>query len=316
MAEGERTSVLECSGVYHWFGSKRVLHNVRFSILRGQIVALVGPSGCGKSTLLRAILGTHLPRKGDVAVCRVDGGRSVVRSPGRDRGIVYQNYALFEFLSVVDNVAFGLMLDQTSPLQRMLRRGWWKDLREQHRAKAATLLDKVGLGDSLHRFPSELSGGMRQRVAIAQALVMEPEVLLLDEPFGALDEATREGLQRLLLTLYSENLQHLEAGRLRRATTILIVTHELTEAIFVADRVLGLSQYWDWQNEGHPSCPGATVVYDMPAPVFDPDDVKRHEEFVEQREEIYHAVFDPDVCQQRHEFIEFRHQVQAGRMAS
>lgn len=308
----ESSNVLELQGVHHGFGPKRVLHDINIDIARGQIVSIVGPSGCGKSTLFRAIIGTHPPRGGAIVVIHPDGSRDEVRSPGRDRGIVYQNYALFDFLTVLDNVAFGLMLDETSPWDRLFRRSAWKKLRRQHHEKALQLLEQVGLAAAAERYPSELSGGMRQRVAIAQALIMEPDVLLLDEPFGALDEATREDLQRLLLQLYANNVKAMRDGRSRDARTILMVTHELTEAIFVSDRVIGLSQYWDWRGAGFDESPGATIVYDKAARIYNPDDPKQHEDFVKQREELHGAVFDTENFQRHDEFVKFWHDVYNG----
>ncbi|MEM6533734.1 MAG: ATP-binding cassette domain-containing protein [Myxococcota bacterium] len=305
-------TVLEVKGLHHWFGSKLVLHDINFEIARGQIVSIVGPSGCGKSTLFRAIIGTHPQRKGDIIVHHPDGSADNVRAPGRDRGIVYQNYALFEFLTVLENVAFGPMLDETTPFDRWFRWGFWRELRKKHREKAMALLERVGLAAAADRYPSELSGGMRQRVAIAQALIMEPDVLLLDEPFGALDEATREDLQRLLLEFYADNVKALKEGRPQDAATILMVTHELTEAIFVSDRVIGLSQYWDWQSAGIEAAPGATIVYDKAARIYNPDDAKEHGDFVKQREELHHAVFDTQVFQRHDQFVNFWKNVYQG----
>jgi len=258
--------VVECRDLSHWYGPKLVLHKVNISIARGQIVGLVGPSGCGKSTLLRAILGTHPPSDGKVIVYRPgDESGSIVTSPGRDRGIVYQRYALFPFLTTRENVAIGPKLDETSIPGRIFGFAKWRNLRKQHLEEADALLEKVGLKDAINRYPHELSGGMRQRVAIAQALIMKPSILLLDEPFGALDEATREELQLLLLTLYAENCEA-KANNEAPPYTILIVTHELTEALYVGDRVMGLSQYWDWASQGLKESPGATIIYDKPAP--------------------------------------------------
>jgi NitT/TauT family transport system ATP-binding protein len=137
---------------------------------------------------------------------------------------------------------------------------------------------------------------------------MRPEITLLDEPFGALDEATREELQRMLLTLYLENRQAKERGELP-PYTIFIVTHELNEALYVGDRVIGLSQYWNWRDDGNKSFPGATIVYDKKAPLFDPEGVRDYEVFEEQRAEIRQVVFDPIHLQARNEFRDFWHEV-------
>lgn len=294
-------SILEVKSLSHWFGSNRVLYDVNLDIKRGQIVALVGPSGCGKSTLLRAVVGTHLPCRGETVI--QDGGEPrVIKGPGRDRGIVYQRYSLFPHLTAQENVAYGLMMDQTTIPDRIFKRRYWKGLRKKHMKQAADMLDRMRLGAALKKYPPELSGGMCQRVAIAQALIMEPSVLLLDEPFGALDEATREELQRILLTLYEDNARAVKQGE-SPPYTIVIVTHEINEAIFVSDRVVGLSQYWDWKESGETSSPGATIIYDKPAPVFAPNDERDFMLFRDQKDEILHAVFDPEYCQSYKEYL-------------
>jgi NitT/TauT family transport system ATP-binding protein len=285
---------LESRGVHHWFGSKRVLADVNLKVLCGQFLSLVGPSGCGKSTLLRAIVGTHLPRKGQILLfpCGKETEGVAVTGPGRDRGIVYQHYSLFPFLTAQENVAIGLSLDQTSLPFRLFCYPSWRKLRKTHLQEAADFLAKVKLADAMQLYPHEMSGGMRQRVAIAQAMIMKPEIILLDEPFGALDEATREELQRMLLALYDEN-QHASSRGEKPPYTLIIVTHELNEALYVGDRVVGLSQYWNWQKEGHAECPGATVIYDKPAPVFEIKSGRDFEKFAEQRREIHELVFNP-----------------------
>jgi NitT/TauT family transport system ATP-binding protein len=278
--------VLHCDGVTHGFGPKRVLFDVQLKIARGQIVSLVGPSGCGKSTLLRAILGTHPPRGGQVLMNGV-----AVTSPGRDRGIVYQKYSLYPFLTAEKNVAFGPMLDETSLIFRTLQFWKWRRLRKLHLQTAVELLEQLKLGAATSHYPAEMSGGMCQRVALAQALVLRPQILLLDEPFGALDEATREEMQTLLLDLYQDNLAAKRAG-LPPPYTILIVTHELNEAVYVADRVVGLSQYWQWEADGHAEPPGATIVYDAVSPVFNRCSESEAAAFTHQREELREAVFE------------------------
>ena len=295
---------LECRGISHGFGAKRVLFEVNLRLRRGQFLSLVGPSGCGKSTLLRAIVGTHPPRTGSLRLFPAHAGPEgvAIEGPGRDRGIVYQQYSLFPFLTARQNVAMGLLLDQTSLWFRRFRWFAWRKIRREHLAAAAEMLTRVKLGDALDLYPDEMSGGMRQRVALAQAMIMKPEIILLDEPFGALDEATREDLQEMLIGLYRENQEAQQRGE-PPPHTLIIVTHELNEAIYVGDRVVGLSQYWDWKKEGHAACPGATIVYDKGAPVFETKTAGDFERFTAQREEIRRIVFEPHPPSDRHEHV-------------
>ena len=274
-------AALELRNVRKAFGTNKVLGGVDLTVPAGQIVALVGPSGCGKSTLLRAILGTHAPDSGDVLA-----GGEPVDGPGRDVGIVYQHYSLYDFLTARENVAFGLKLDRTTLPFRLFQYPKWRRTRAELHAEADAFLDKVGLAKAAGLYPREMSGGMRQRVAVAQAFVLRPKVVLLDEPFGALDEATREELQLMLLRFAAENRAAADRGG-APPFTILIVTHELNEALYVADRVVGLSQY-------HPDGGGgAKIVYDAPAPAFAPDSPRDLERLVAQREDLRAAVFDP-----------------------
>jgi NitT/TauT family transport system ATP-binding protein len=300
--------VLECRNVSHRFGRNKILYDINLKIARGEIVSLVGPSGCGKTTLLRAILGTHPPLQGQILM----NGVAVAR-PGRDRGIVYQRYSLFPFLTAEKNVAFGLTLVESALWERALLFWKWWRLRRRHRSQARDLLaNKFKLGHALDLYPAEMSGGMCQRVAIAQALIIKPEVLLLDEPFGALDEATREEQQNMLLDLYQENLQAKRSGR-KPPYTMILVTHELNEAIYVSDRVIGLSNFWDWGAEGLEEFPGATVVYDAASPASPRDPIHRYDNFLQQREEIRRAAFEPASRTRRGQYIRFWDEFQAGR---
>ncbi|MDP6794745.1 MAG: ATP-binding cassette domain-containing protein [Verrucomicrobiota bacterium] len=292
---------LQCQGVSHWFGENKVLFDLNLKVDAGQFVGLVGPSGCGKSTLLRAILGTHPPQRGKILTLQ-NGRLANADRAGRDRGIVYQKYSLYPFLTALDNVALGLKLDQTTTPFRWFNWPGWAKKRREFRDRAAVFLEKVGLGQAMHLYPSQMSGGMQQRVAIAQALIMEPEIILLDEPFGALDEATREELQEMLLRLYEENAEVMAAGG-KPPYTLIIVTHELNEAIRVGDRLVGLSQYWDWKADGHERSPGATVVYDKQAPVFRSDERPEYELFDDIRMEIRKYVYSPEVLQRRDEHV-------------
>ncbi len=296
--------VLECRDVQQWFGPNRVLGGVDLKIGRGQICALVGPSGSGKSTLLRAILGTHPPKSGKVLM---DGVACL--KPDRNRGIVYQRYSLFPFLTAEENVAFGLTLDETSIPDRLFGYFKFRKTKAEYVRRAGELLDRVGLGHAKKKFPAEMSGGMCQRVAIAQALIMRPKLLLLDEPFGALDEATRESLQLMLLHLYEENLQARASGN-PEPHTVLIVTHELNEALYVSDRILGLSQY---HTDGSS---GAKIVYDKPAPIFRPHEAKDVTKFNEQKEKLLRAVFSEDYIQHHDEYVSYWNEIAAAENAA
>lgn len=284
---------LEIVNLSHWYGPVRVLNQINLQVSAGQIVAMVGPSGCGKTTLLQAILGTNPPSEGKVLA----GGVRITK-PSRNVGIVFQNYSLYEFLTAEENVALGLKLDQTTLPSRLFGIGAYLKKRSQHLNEARQFLEKVGLGAAAKRYPCELSGGMRQRVAIAQALILKPKIVLLDEPFGALDETTREELQLMLLRFYQENLKAKQNGQ-EPQYTIVIVTHELNEALYVADRVIGLSRY---HTHGEM---GATIVYDRPCPIFHPDDPKDFVKFVEQREELRRAVFDQNYIKEHSKYVSF-----------
>ena len=284
---------LEVKSLSHVFGAYRVLDNINLQVLPGQIVAVVGPSGCGKSTLLKAILGTHPPTQGEILT---DG--MPVSGPNRHVGIVYQNYALYDFLTAEKNVSFGLKLDETSLSMRLFNPRKYFARRRVHFERSQAFLHQVGLADACGKYPNEMSGGMKQRVAVAQAFIMRPKIVLLDEPFGALDEAMREDLQLMLLRFYQENLIAKRAGR-RPEYTILMVTHELNEAIYVADRVIGLSRFHTQGDRG------AAIVYDRPCPVFSPDDPRDFSKFVEQREELRRAVFDESDIKDRNKNVTF-----------
>ena len=285
-------TLLKVKEVCHCFGEHIVLNHINLEIKAGEFVALVGPSGCGKSTLFRAILGTHPPSFGSICM----EGRGEINTPCRDVGIVYQNYSLYEFLTAKENVAFGPLLDRTTLPFRIFQFWKWRKLYKTFLKDSIALLDRMELADFVEQYPKSLSGGMRQRVAIAQALIMQPKILLLDEPLGALDEATREELQRILLELYAENLEAKKVG-ITPPHTMILVTHELNEAFYIADRVVGLSQY---HAKGFP---GATIVYDQPAPVYAPNDPRNFGIFFDQKEELRKVVFDGKILVKGDEYI-------------
>lgn len=192
-------------------GRTVALQNVDLTIGGDEFIALVGPSGCGKSTLLRIVAGLDRPTTGRVLL----DGRAVTR-PGPDRGMVFQSYTLFPWLTVAQNIAFGLR-EKRMP-------------EKEQRAIVAGYIELVGLKGFENHWPKQLSGGMQQRTAIARALANDPEILLLDEPFGALDNQTRGLMQELLLGIWE-----------REKKTVLFVTHDIEEAIFMASRVVVMS---------------------------------------------------------------------------
>ncbi len=193
-------------------GTLHVLDHVTFSLERDQFVSLVGPSGCGKSTLLRVLAGLIAPRRGEVML----DGRSITGTPHPNVGLIFQQANLMPWRSVLDNVALPLELDG-------IERG-------QREAAAMQLIELVGLAGFVKTYPAELSGGMAQRVAIARALIKHPDLLLLDEPFGALDAMTREHLITELLRIWRA------AG-----STMLMVTHDINEAVLLSDSVIVMS---------------------------------------------------------------------------
>jgi len=232
------------------------IRNVSFDILdkpeHGEIVVFLGPSGCGKSTILKAVAGLIVPTKGEVLL---DG--KAVEGPGRDRGMVFQAYTSFGWLTVQQNVEYGLRLRGVASKERS--------------SLAKKYLDEVGLAEFHDRYPKDLSGGMKQRVAIARTLINQPRVVLMDEPFGALDPQTRWGMQSLLLDVSRTE-----------DNTILFVTHDVSEAVYVADTIYVLS--------ARP----ATILHRVDVPFFGPRDIelKSTREFREIEERLLALLYD------------------------
>jgi NitT/TauT family transport system ATP-binding protein len=204
------------------------LKDIDIDIFAGEFVSFLGPSGCGKSTLLNAIGGFSLPTSGTLNV-----DEKPVTAPGPDRGMVFQEYALFPWMTVAQNIEFGMEIQGRS--------------KEFIKAKADELLGKLQLKDFRDRFPKELSGGMRQRVAIARVLALDPPIMLMDEPFGALDALTRRTLQDELIRIWTEFKK-----------TICFVTHGLEESIYLSDRIVVMTY--------RPGTVKAIVPVDLPRP--------------------------------------------------
>lgn len=200
-------------------GAVRALEPTSFLAQNGEFLCLLGPSGCGKSTLLYMLAGLETPDSGEILL-----DERPVKGPGRDLGMVFQNYTLFPWLTVHENAAFSNTLQRN---RENLSEGQAYD----RAARVEFLLDLMGLSNFRDAYPRELSGGMKQRVAIARTLVNRPKIMLMDEPFGALDSQTREEMQELLLLL----CQH-------EKTTVIFVTHDVDEAIFLGSRILVFSR--------------------------------------------------------------------------
>jgi NitT/TauT family transport system ATP-binding protein len=233
-------------------GVNQVVHALRdisFSVHEGEIIALTGLSGCGKTTILRIVMGLETATEGYVEV----DGRRVTR-PGYDRGMVFQHAELLPWRTALGNVEFGLEVKNIPSKER--------------RETAARYLKLVGLDDSMSRRPDQLSGGMQQRVGMARALAIDPEVLLMDEPFGALDAQTRETLQAELLNIHEKTHK-----------TIIFVTHDLEEAVLLADRVVIMAS--------HPGRVHEIVGINIPRPREDPIAIRGSEEFTQKRYYIW-----------------------------
>jgi NitT/TauT family transport system ATP-binding protein len=235
------SKILALKDVWVEYGDKIVLEKVDLAVDEGAFVSIVGPSGAGKSTFLRLLLGQERPTRGRVEL----DGALLPAEPGRDRGVVFQRYSVFPHLSAIDNVLFGLDCEGAALGARL-----WGARRREARAKAEAMLASVGLSAAERLYPAQLSGGMQQRLAIAQALIMRPRILLLDEPFGALDPGVRLDMHELIAGLWS-------GYRL----TILMVTHDIKEAFKLGTRVIALDK-----RRNDPQAPdryGSTVVYDF-----------------------------------------------------
>jgi NitT/TauT family transport system ATP-binding protein len=218
-----------------------VLERVNLSLGAGEFCAIVGPSGCGKTTFLRMMLSIEKPTRGTILL----DGAPLPPEPRADRGVVFQRYSVFPHLRVIDNVLLGLEF-AASPLTGRL----FGAARRRAMAQADELLESVGLLPARAKYPAQLSGGMQQRLALAQALMRKPRLLLLDEPFGALDAGTKATMHTLLSTLWQE-----------RRMSVVMVTHDLSEAFSLATRVVAFDKIR--HDEQAPGAFGATITFDI-----------------------------------------------------
>lgn len=234
-------SFIEINNVWKQYGSNVVLERLNLKVDEGEFCTLVGASGCGKTTFLRMLLGEEAPSRGTVLL----NGAPLAVEPSADRGIVFQRYSVFPHLTVLQNVMLGFDFEHGGFIARLV--GSKKvDARQQ----AEKMLQAVGLSAALDKFPAALSGGMQQRLAIAQALVKKPRILLLDEPFGALDPGIRADMHELILSLWRE-----------LGITIFMITHDLREGFHLGSRLLVFDKIR--HDPQAPQSYGARITYDL-----------------------------------------------------
>jgi NitT/TauT family transport system ATP-binding protein len=224
------------------YGDQVVLERVNLDLPAHSFCAIVGASGCGKTTFLRMLLSQESPTHGDIRIA----GEPIAPEPGPDRGVVFQRYSVFPHLTAVENVVLGLEFQASPVLGRLFGAA-----RRRALAEADAILDEVGLLHARDQYPSELSGGMQQRLAIAQAVICKPRVLLLDEPFGALDVGTKAQMHELILQLWKSC-----------GMTVFMVTHDIDEGFALATRLVVFDK---WRIDPQaPGAFGATITYDVP----------------------------------------------------
>ena len=223
------------------YGDQIVLERINLEVPEHSFCSIVGASGCGKTTFLRLLLSQEKPTRGSIRIA----GESLASEPGPDRGVVFQRYSVFPHLTVTENVALGLELARSRFIGRL-----FGVQRRQALEEAAVWVEAVGLAASRDKYPAALSGGMQQRLAIAQALVTRPRVLLLDEPFGALDVGTKAQMHELIIELWRQSQM-----------TVFMVTHDIHEGFRLGTRVLVFDK---WRHDLQaPQAFGATVTYDL-----------------------------------------------------
>ena len=235
-------SLISVRNLEQIYGRQVVLERINLEVEAQEFCAIVGASGCGKSTFLRLLLSEERPSRGEIRL----GGALLAEEPTADRGVVFQRYSVFPHLTVMENLILPLELQASRLCGRL-----FGARRRQASERAQDLLERVGLVHARDAYPKTLSGGMQQRLAIAQALMPRPKVLLLDEPFGALDPGTRARMHEIILLLWQEEKM-----------TIFMVTHDLQEGFKLGTRLLVFDKLrWDPQA---PEAYGATITYDLP----------------------------------------------------
>jgi NitT/TauT family transport system ATP-binding protein len=228
-------------GLWKVYGDHVVLENVNLDVADHEFVTIVGASGCGKTTFLKMLLGMDTPSKGQLLI----DGKPIVPEPNAERGIVFQRYSLFPHLTVLENVLLGLEFERSAVLGRLFGTS-----RRNAVARASALLDSIGLGSSRDKYPAQLSGGMQQRLSIAQSVIRKPKILLLDEPFGALDPGITLDLHKLILEVWAAN-----------EMSIFMITHDIKESFQLGTRLLVFDKVR--HDPQAPDAYGARITYDL-----------------------------------------------------
>lgn len=235
-------SYLQLKNLWKEYGDQVVLEQVNNRVEKGEFVTIVGASGCGKTTFLKMLLGTESPSRGEILLEQ----KPIPTEPNEDRGIVFQRYSVFPHLTVLQNVMLAKELTSSKLLGRLFGKA-----KAEAKEEAESMITAVGLGHALDKYPHELSGGMQQRLALAQSLIKKPRMLLLDEPFGALDPGIRKDMHQLVLKLWKEH-----------QLTIFMITHDIKEGFYLGTRL------WVFDKDRHdphaPNAYGAQITYDLP----------------------------------------------------
>lgn len=234
--------LIKAKNLWKKYGDNVVLERMNVSVNAGEFITMVGTSGCGKSTFLKMLLGMESPSSGELLL----EGKHIPDEPDQSRGIVFQQYSVFPHLTVLQNVIIAREFEHSPLLGKLFGSRKRKVVEE-----AKALLESVGLTHALNRYPHELSGGMKQRLAIAQALIRQPRILLLDEPFGALDPGIRADMHQLILKLWREH-----------QLTVFMVTHDLSEGFYLGTRLWVFDKLR--RDNQAPNAYGASITYDLP----------------------------------------------------
>lgn len=257
-------SMIEIKNLWKEYGDQVVLEHVNNRVKQGEFVTIVGASGCGKTTFLKMLLGTETASRGELLL----DGAPIAAEPNEQRGIVFQRYSVFPHLTVLENVMLSKEFESSRVLARLFGKA-----RRHAKKEASEMIEAVGLGHALNKYPHELSGGMQQRLALAQSLIKKPRILLLDEPFGALDPGIRADMHKLVLGLWRKH-----------KLTIFMITHDIKEGFFLGTRLWVFDK--DRYDPQAPNAYGAQITYDLPVGKADAETWQEIDSALERAKEL------------------------------